>query len=976
MYQLPVTKLDTIRKSRKKVKRILSDIGLEYCKELLEEFKSHHPGAYYMKNTSWADFSIWQPSKKSKAYRAKPYCCSLCDFSTKFISAYKSHMRCSHEDEMDMEMMVSCPNCTFVCHHKNMKKHVKIFHSDSRKVHSNANHVNTDQMRQMQPKVFQGKMSNLVQPVYFCRVCSYKDVSLYAIKKHVFLSHFSNLVNTYIGQVEEQVVLSVYKYFCKGCQMKMVTYDALLYHILDRHKEVEGPVKATVGHVTELRPRLHIAPKPQVSKASLPVPPSMRSKVSSPNARLTGPVVSCVKPTVSAPNVRPIGPVLSCVKPTVSTANIKPPGSATSCVRSPVTAPVQQAVNVLALPHNIKPVTLGSLRPNMNAFPLQNNVIPVAVPTTGPGGAPKPAHVNLVPATFQVGQNNLTIQAVGSVLPQAFLMSQGLTMEHTARTSIPGNVLSASSQTVRHLIQSSKHVNGVPAYTLTPVQFSLPVSPGGITGNKPGVISTTQVPLNIAQTNIVTSVSQQQMKGSSAVISVASAAVGQKQSAPVPAVAVDLTAQSTKAQQWKSCSVCSALLPLSAYDNHVATAHKFEEPSDKPEKIVACATYLQRVRAHISKCLFCRSYVDKNVLISHLLMHGLTCLFCSLTFHDLAKFSEHVKSLHAGLRFEAVENVKDGVSISNQINGGSFNLTIKLPEAKMGPNDIHLTLIPNKMSSPHAPLVIEVCRQKEEEINVIHSVTEEPHDSKCPFCSKDFSNSKYEKHLQESHHVASMIHPLLKIPAFKCIHCLGVYTDSMTTSTISLHLLHCRGLNKQQSNILPKSVIQSKREFPENAKTELLSNGDRKDLALPPPKRMKADVIASSYQVVSAALNDTANASHSSALLDPSTVLALVPKDFEDRSYEERKLFLLDYFHKQPYPSNKEIEMLSSILWLWKSDVALVFGKKQSLCLKAMKYKPSVLLGFNMSELRKVKHNLKLGEICSEKNCHGLNKLT
>ncbi|XP_067913535.1 activity-dependent neuroprotective protein 2a isoform X2 [Heterodontus francisci] len=961
MYQLPLTKLETIRKSRKKVKRILSDIGLEYCKELLEEFKSHNPGDYYMKNTSWTDFSIWQPSKKSKAYRAKPYCCSLCDFSTKFISAYKSHMRCSHEDEMDVELMVSCPNCTFISHPKSMKKHVKIFHSDSRKAHSIANHVNTDQVRQTQPKVFQGKMSNLVQPVYFCRVCSYKDVSLYAIKKHVFLSHFGNLVNTYIGQVEEQVVLSVYKYFCKGCQMKMVTYDALLYHILDRHKEVEGPVKATVGHITEMRPRLHIAPKPQVSKASLPVPPSVESTVSPPNAKLIGHVLSCVGADTVDFNVRPIGPVLSSVK---STANITPPVPATSCVRSPVTTPVQQAINVLALPQNIKPITLESLRPNMNSFHLLNNVIPATVATTGPGGAPKTAHVNLVSATFQVTQNNLTIRAMGPGIPQAFLMPQGLTMDHTVRNNIPGNVLSTSSQTVRHLIQSSKQINSVPAYTLTPVHFSLPVMSDGITGNKPGVISTTQAPLNISQTNNINSVSQQQMKGSSHVITVTSAAVGQKQSAPVPAFAVDSTAQNTKAQQWKSCSVCSALLPLSAYDNHVATAHEVEQCSDKPEKIVACATYLQRVRAHVSKCLFCRSYVDNNIIFSHLLMHGLTCLFCSLTFHDLGKFAEHVKALHAGLRFESVENDKDGVSTANQINGGSFNLTIKLPEAKMGPNDIHLTLIPNKMSSPHAPLVIEVCRQKEE-INVNDSVIEEPQSSKCPFCSKRFSNSKYENHLQEDHHVASMIHPLLKIPAFKCIHCLGVYADSMTTSTLFLHLLHCRGLNTQQSNIVPKSGGQSKREFPENAKKykNELSSGDKKNVALPPPKRIKADVIESKYEDSPLVLNDAANTSCFSPLPDPSTILALVPKGFEDRSYEERKLFLLDYFHKQPYPSNKEIEMLSSILWLWKSDVALEFGSKQRLCLKAMKCKPSVLLGFNMSELRKVKHNLKLGTI-------------
>ncbi|XP_043575040.1 activity-dependent neuroprotector homeobox protein 2-like isoform X2 [Chiloscyllium plagiosum] len=956
MYQLPVTKLETIRKSRKKVKRILSDIGLEYCKELLEEFKSYNPGEYYIKNTTWNDVSVWQPVKRSKAYRTKPYCCSLCNFSTKFISAYKSHMRCSHEDEMDVELMTSCPNCTFISHQKSMKKHVKIFHSDSRKVYNTANHVNTDQIRPIQPKMFQGKISNLVQPVYFCRVCSYKEVSLYAMKKHVFLSHFGNLLNNYIGQVEEPLLLSVYKYFCKGCQMKMVTYDAFLYHILDRHKEVVGPVKATIGHITELSPRLHIAPKAQGSNVSLPVLPSVRSPVPPLNPKLTGHVLSCVKSAAPAQSIRPVGSIFPSV---ASTANITLPIPSTSCVRSPV----QQAVNILTLPQNIKPVALGSLRPSMSSFPLQNSVIPVTVSTAGPGGFPKPAPVNLVSATFQVTQNNLTIRAVSPVLPQAFLMPQGLTVDHTAGANIPRNALPTNSQTVRHLIQSNKHVNGVPAYTLTPVQFSLPVTPGSILSNKPGVFSTSQVPLNISQTNTLASVSQQQTKGLPAEIAVMSATGEQKQSAAEPAAAVDYTTQNIKAQQWKSCSVCSALLPLSAYDNHVATAHKIEEYSDKPEKIVACATYLQRVRAQTSKCLFCRSYMDKNVLMSHLLMHGLTCLFCSLTFHELPKFSEHVKAMHAGLRFEAVENVKDGVSTVHEINGGSFNLTVKLPEAKMGPNDIHLTLIPNKMSTPHAPLVIEVCRQTDE-INMEENVIE-PQSSKCPFCSEHFSSITYENHLQEDHHVASMVHPLLRIPAFKCIHCLGVYTDSMTTSTISLHLLRCRGLNKKQSDILSKSGVQSKREFPETATkcNNELTNGGKRDLALPSPKRIKTDVIANNFDASPVALTDSANTPHSPPLLDPSTVLALVPKGFEDRSYEERKLFLLDYFHKQPYPSNKEIEMLSSILWLWKNDVAFVFGNKQRLCLKAMKYKPYVLLGFNMTELRKVKHNLKLGDL-------------
>lgn len=36
MFQLPVNNLIRLRKARKRVKRLLSDIGLDYCKEHVE----------------------------------------------------------------------------------------------------------------------------------------------------------------------------------------------------------------------------------------------------------------------------------------------------------------------------------------------------------------------------------------------------------------------------------------------------------------------------------------------------------------------------------------------------------------------------------------------------------------------------------------------------------------------------------------------------------------------------------------------------------------------------------------------------------------------------------------------------------------------------------------------------------------------------------------------------------------------------
>ncbi|EPY88326.1 activity-dependent neuroprotector homeobox protein [Camelus ferus] len=62
-------------------------------------------------------------------------------------------------------------------------------------------------------------------------------------------------------------------------------------------------------------------------------------------------------------------------------------------------------------------------------------------------------------------------------------------------------------------------------------------------------------------------------------------------------------------------------------------------------------------------------------------------------------------------------------------------------------------------------------------------------------------------------------------------------------------------------------------------------------------------------------------------------VLALDPKGHEDDSYEARKSFLTKYFNKQP-------------------------NKRKKCVRDCEKYKPGVLLGFNMKELNKVKHEM------------------
>lgn len=48
------------------MKKILSDIGLEYCKEHIEDFKQFEPNDFYLKNTTWEDVGLWDPSLTKK----------------------------------------------------------------------------------------------------------------------------------------------------------------------------------------------------------------------------------------------------------------------------------------------------------------------------------------------------------------------------------------------------------------------------------------------------------------------------------------------------------------------------------------------------------------------------------------------------------------------------------------------------------------------------------------------------------------------------------------------------------------------------------------------------------------------------------------------------------------------------------------------------------------------------------------------
>lgn len=98
-------------------------------------------------------------------------------------------------------------------------------------------------------------------------------------------------------------------------------------------------------------------------------------------------------------------------------------------------------------------------------------------------------------------------------------------------------------------------------------------------------------------------------------------------------------------------------------------------------------------------------------------------------------------------------------------------------------------------------------------------------------------------------------------------------------------------------------------------------------------------------------------------LSDPAVKLVLEPTAVERRCSDERREFISKYFNTNPYATKPETEELCRRLSITKAELAGHFSKKRSKCMKSLKRNTAaILLGFNMSELSKVKHKLLIPE--------------
>ncbi|XP_053768860.1 activity-dependent neuroprotector homeobox protein 2 [Desmodus rotundus] len=1148
MFQIPVENLDSIRKARKKVKGILVDIGLESCKELLQDLKGFDPGEKYFYNTSWGDISLWEPSGKKVRYRTKPYCCGLCKYSTKVLTSFKNHLHRYHEDEIDQELVIPCPNCVFSSQPKVVGRHFRMFHAPVRKVQNYTVNI-----------LGETKSSRSDVISFTCLKCNFSNTLYYSMKKHVLVAHFHYLINSYFGLRTEEVseqprtddssstekMPPSDKYYCKKCNANASSQDALMYHILtsDTHRDLENKLRSVISeHIkkTGLLKQMHIAPKPVAHLAIPPsssalgvpatspcfhlaLPPSSQSQtavqpvqgtvqpvtvtsgvsgslthsppstaqshvtlVSSPLpggqsgltlppappqpvflspgvplhqpanppvlplSRPVGPVKSVgtgvlpmsqtIRPGV-LPLSRPVGPVSRPVGSGVLSVN-RPVGSAVLPVSPSVTPGVLQAVSpgVISVSRTVPSGVLpaGQMTPagvipsgqtaTSGVLPagqmVQSGVLPIG--QTAPSGVLPPG-LTVPPRPLPPGQTvPLRVLPAGQVVPPGLLSSnqtvsssllpgsQGVNsgVLHLSQPVVSGvlpvsqpgrpgvlqlsqsvntNILPAnqpvrpgasqntafltSGSILRQLIPTGKQVNGIPTYTLAPVSVTLPVPPGGVTGVTPP-----QVPIQLLQSGTASQMAGPMagMPSPPVVVNAAPSVFLQPSSS-----AAEVNPGLKPAKQWKTCPVCNELFPSNVYQVHMEVAHKHSESRAveklEPEKLAACAPFLKWMREKTVRCLSCKCMVSEEELMHHLLTHGLGCLFCPRTFHDIKGLAEHSRTTHLGKKKLPVDYSNKGFQLDIDANGNllfpHLDFITVLPKEELGEREVYLAVLAGIYSKSLVPVYIKVRPQLE-------GVPGGPSKQvlTCPFCFGTFLTTEaYELHLKDRHHITPTVHTILKSPAFKCIHCCGVYTGNMTLAAIAIHLLRCRSAPKDSSSdlqvqpdlienselllvngeVVHDSSFAVKRKLPEgHSGAEDPREGEQRPLvinseAAPAPEKVTSVVPFKRQR------NESRTEGPLVVSEDALQILALNPKKYEDRSYEEKKQFLKDYFHKRPYPSKKEIELLSSLLWVWKIDVASFFGKRRYICMKAIKsHKPSVLLGFDMSELKNVKHRL------------------
>lgn len=273
MFQLPVNNLGSLRKARRNVKKALGDIGLDFCREHLDDFKEFTPPEIYIKHTSWDDVCSWEPSHtKVQDYRSKPFVCSGCVFSSKYFSAYKSHFRNVHSEDFENHILLNCPYCTFNGNKGTLETHIRLFHMPTAGPRPGGGATGA---MLKDGAVKKSESVSVEQAVYYCKKCTYRDPLYNVVRKHIYREHFQQVAQPYIVKPGEKSAATApngtgkpllnnnnhgNQIHCKKCLFVPRTYEALVQHVIEDHERIGYQVTAMIGHTSVIVPR----PKPNV----------------------------------------------------------------------------------------------------------------------------------------------------------------------------------------------------------------------------------------------------------------------------------------------------------------------------------------------------------------------------------------------------------------------------------------------------------------------------------------------------------------------------------------------------------------------------------------------------------------------------------------------------------------------------------------------------------------------------------------
>ncbi|XP_034455151.1 activity-dependent neuroprotector homeobox protein 2b [Hippoglossus hippoglossus] len=928
MYQVPVGNIEKIRKARKAVKNILSEIGLEDCQNLLKDLdenpETNQDEEEVFQGTKWIDLAEGYSTRLQKKwpYRSRSLCCNLCKYSSQNIYNFRSHVSRCHGYVQSFCALAPCSQCLFISHPKVVKRHMLFFHAKL------GTHI--------QPARDPSLPTHRGNERYQCRRCGFPNSSIFAMKKHIILKHLDNLAEQYIGyRLNIQGNTSVKIYCCKVCKMNTGNLDQMLHHMLvePSHYSVSTQVQSLIYE----NKNYTIKPTPNGNGLFLTFP-NISPKIQ--QAQIFN-----SKSLVLPANGQPAGTLVTLqqLQGTTNTATLFcAPGTNQAFLPPQASALVQlasaEAKGLLhpgatislrgTLPHGQSMLQL----PTMSTVSLKQGPMVLAQASAQPHQTHQ-AQQLLVPSGMQAHM------AAGAV-PKPAVVAQNAS---TNQINLQGTMLTSQSL-LNHLIPTGNRVNGMPTYTFAPLQGAMPVS----------------------------------------------------QSTSTPLKAVEQTSNSVpQTKKWITCPLCNELFPSNVFDIHTEVAHQAKSPTSKSESLAARATFLKKMPDKTVKCLTCKILLSEKSVFQHLL-HGLHCLYCSALFYSIKQLAEHVKQ-HNPASKAYCDFLREKFRVYSKGVGGIlfpyFDVHTTAPKEILGDTEVNLALVTSTLDLIFFKL--QPSSQSE-----LCSAPVKINSMYCPFCDEKFPNeSKHLQHLKQKHFVAPTIHAILKTEAFKCIYCNGVYTGKVTQQAVMLHIQRCRCSPKQPQP--PKPTAPPPPQQPPKPAQQILQPSGLYFVQMPQGLTMKqTPATITPTRAIRPAPVETAEEQQSKKRLeaalkqamednkrerevkaamrkkreqekllppkpsepevqsDPTVKLVLEPTPV-DRRGDERRDFISKYFNLNPYTTRAETDELCRRLSLTKPELAALFSKKRSKCMRSLKRNTTaILMGFNMTEVRKLKHNL------------------